>query len=170
VKKPAGQLIVDHENKNLDLEDDIIEYRRAMEKKTVKDLYETAFKVKNEPLYKNKDFYVVMTIKNEAVFRHPQTIMWARRSCPTPVYKQAVWKFHTQTDTLEFLWNIPDPLRYYHILRNRHEYLSHKEHQEMAKFVILMESGELLEWVKKENGEKKDAIIYKNKETKWSMN
>jgi hypothetical protein len=34
-----------------------------------------------------------------------------------------------------------------------------KECADLAKFVILMESGELLEWVKKENGEKRDAVI-----------
>ena len=46
-----------------------------------------------------------------------------------------------------------------------------KETAELAKFVILMENGELLKWVKKENGEKIDAVIrIENEEQACLMN
>jgi hypothetical protein len=48
---------------------------------------------------------------------------------------------------------------YYHIINNQLKYLNDKETAELAKFVILMERGELLQWVKKENGEKIDAVF-----------
>ena len=41
----------------------------------------------------------------------------------------------------------------------RCQYLNRKETNRLAQFVLMMESGSLLEWVKKENGELADAII-----------
>jgi hypothetical protein len=71
---------------------------------------------------------------------------------------------HT-TDTLEYLWSIPDQVLYWHIFNNQAQYIHDKECATLAKFVILMESGELLTWVKKENGELKDAVIKLQKES-----
>lgn len=100
-----------------------------------------------------------MLTKVERLGGVPHNMIFARRSCPTPVYRQSVWKFKNILDQLEFLWCIPDSILYNHILRKKESYLADKECAELAKFVILMESGELLEWVKRENNEKKDAII-----------
>lgn len=164
VKKTAGQVILDHNLKNYDLESDIIEYRRCMEPGIIDQIYDTARKSAKNDLYLHKDFYIVLITTNDRVLRMPKVITLARRSCPTPVYKQSVWKYHHFSDSLEFLWSIPDMLLYYHILKNKQKYLQDKECSELAKFVLLMESGELLEWVKKENGEKVDAIIRVNPE------
>ena len=163
-KKLAGEQILEHDNLRLEMEDDIIEYRRAMEPDIMKRIYNTAQEAKNKPNYINKDFYVVLLTTIDRVLRQPKVIPLARQSCPTPVYKQSVWKYKYASDTLEFLWSIPDSILYYHILRNQTKYLQDKECADLAKFVILMESGELLEWVKKENGEKLDAVIKINNE------
>lgn len=165
-KKTIGSQILEHDTKRLALEDDIIEYRKQMEPDILKKLYNTAFAVKDNDLYRNKYFYVVMLTINDKVLRTPRIVMLARRSCPTPVYNQAVWKFDHLTGTLEFLWSIPDSILYNHIIANPEKYINDKECSDTAKFVILMESGDLLKWVKKENKEKRDAVIFTTPQTK----
>lgn len=158
-KKLYGQVIQEHNQKNLQTEDDIIEYRQEIEKELVKNINQTAQKAKYDTLYAGKDFYIVMLMKVEKIGQATRSFVFARRSCPTPVYKQSVWKYHRNSDSLEFLWSIPDRILYWHIYHNIAKYFADKETSQLAKFVSLMESGELLEWIKKENGEKKDAII-----------
>ncbi len=166
-KKLAGQIIAEHNSLALDFEADIIEYRRAMEPDIMARLRDTAQKAKDKEGYVNKDFYIVLITIVDKVLRQPRIIPLARKSCPTPVYKQSVWKYKTITDGLEFLWSIPDAILYYHILNNQAKYVADKETAELAKFVILMENGELLRWVKKENGEKIDAVIKIDEETRY---
>ncbi len=163
-KKLAGQVIREHDAQGLDLEDDIIEYRRSMEPEIISRLYGTAENAKNQDGYRGRDFYVVLLMVADRVLRQPRLVYAARKSCPTPVYKQSVWKYQAGTGQLEPLWSIPDAILYYHILRNQAQYLNDKETAEIAKYVILMENGELENWVKKENGEKIDALIKINNE------
>lgn len=163
-KETYGQKIIKHQAKNLDLEDDIIEYRKQMERDVMQDIYRTAQTSKTHTLYQNRDFYIVLGFKVQKMGQAVQPLVWARRSCPTPVYKQAVFKYKHITGTLEFLWTIPDKILYYHILQNSHKYMANKETTDIAKFVVLMESGEMEKWVIRENGEKIDAIIKIKKE------
>jgi len=163
-KKLAGKIVLEHDALALDFEDDIIEYRRQMEPDIMARVHETAKKARTEDGYIGKDFYVVLITTVDRVLRQPRIILLARKSCPTPVYKQSVWKYKMVSDTLEFIWSIPDAILYYHILRNQQQFLNDKETADIAKFVILMENEELLDWVKKENGEKRDAVIKINKE------
>jgi hypothetical protein len=158
-KKLAGQIIHEHDSLALDFEADVIEYRQAMEPDIMARLYDTAQKAKDKDGYLGKDFYIVLIATIDPVLKQPRIIPLARKSCPTPVYKQSVWKYKSGSDTLEFLWAIPDAILYYHIINNQAKYLTDKETADLAKFVILMENGDLLRWVKKENGEKIDAVI-----------
>lgn len=161
-KKTAGQLIVEHDAKGLGFDDDVIEYRRQMEYQMMREIQDTAQRSKNHSKYLGKNFYVVMLNSVDKVLRQPRTVIFARESCPTPVYKQSVWKYCYNSDSLEFMWSIPDSILYYHIIQNKAKYLLDKECSDLAKFVVLMESGDLLDWVKKENGEKIDALINVN--------
>jgi hypothetical protein len=163
MKKKAGQIILEHDALRNTLDDDITEYRRAMEPDIINSILETAEKSKNQYPYINKDFYIVLLQTVDRVLKQPRNIVLARQSCPTPVFKQSVWKYRSFSDSLEFLWSIPDSLLYYHIINNAAQYLADEECRDLAKFTLLMESGELLTWVKKENGEKDDAVIL-NKE------
>lgn len=168
-KKLAGQVIREHDALALDLEDDIVEYRRAMEPDIMDNIYKAVDKARLKDGYFGKDFYIVLITTIDRVLRQPKIIPLARKSCPTPVYKQSVWKYKNVTGELEFLWSIPDSILYYHIINNQAKYLADKETQQLAQFVILMESGELLEWVKKENGEKIDAVIKLDNEEKTCL-
>lgn len=163
-KKLAGQIILEHDAQALNFDDDVIQYRRTMEPDIMVHLRSTADNAKDKDGYKGKDFYVVLITITDRVLRQPRLTYLARKSCPTPVYKQSVWKYKNFTGSLEFLWSIPDAILYYHILKNADKYLNDKETVDLAKFVLLMENGELLKWVKKENGEKIDAVIKINNE------
>ena len=158
-KKLAGQIVLEHDLERLELEDDIIEYRKRMEPSVMKDVQDCALKAKDHIGYINKDFYVVLIITTDRILRQPKFMKIARKSCPTPVYKQSVWKYRHLVNDLEFLWSIPSKELYYHILRNKYQFLNDRETQKLAQFVILMETGDLLKWVKKENGNKIDAVI-----------
>lgn len=163
-KKTYGQQINEHRAQNIGIEDDIIEYRRQMEPSVLDNISKTISTAKYSPLYRGKDFYIVLLMKKERIGEAPRTMVFARQSCPTPLYKQSVWKYHNSADSLEFLWSIPDTVLYWHIIRNAHTLINDKECSDLTKFVMLMESGELLRWVKKENGEKDDAVIKITKE------
>lgn len=158
-KKTYGSKILEHYAKDLTLDDDVIEYRRQLESDALKEIDSLIEKTKNNSLYRNKDFYIVMLTKMEKIGSVPHNYFLARQSCPTPVYRQAVWKYKHVSGVLEFLWCIPDAILYYHLFHNKQKYLADKECEDLTKFVILMESGELLEWVKRENHEKIDAVI-----------
>ncbi len=159
-KKTYGQVMNDHWSKEHTAEDNVREYSREIGKDVIKDIYRVIEESKNIDLYKNKDFYIVLGSKIQKFGQAFEPLVWARRSCPTPVYSQCVWKYHHLSGALEFIFNIPDRFRYYDMVKNSSKYLKgSKDESEQCKTVLLMESGELLTWVKKQNGEKIDAII-----------
>lgn len=161
-KKTVGQ-VAEEKYLSESLSDNPIEYRKVMEPEILANIWDTVAKSKTHTLYANRDFYIVLLFKWERSMKNvPRTFAFARRSCPTPTYKQAVWKYHHQSNTLEFLWTLPDALMYYHLIHNIATIP--KEQSELAKFCVLNEEGKLLEWVKRENGELKDAVIHIQKE------
>ena len=159
MKKTVGQQIQEHNNKGLELEDDVRAYTETMAPMLFQLLRDTADQASQHALYHNRDFYLVLVKNVDRILGQPKIQCWARRSCPTPVYKQDVFKYHHMSGELEFLWCIPSAIRYGHILCNMQKYMDNKETRRLAKFVYLMENGELLQWVKKQNGELPDAII-----------
>lgn len=163
-KKTVGRVIQENNDKNQVLEDDIRAYTEAMTPLIQQSLYDTAQQASKHDLYRNRNFYIVLVKNVDKVLGQPKIQCWARRSCPTPVYKQDVFKYHHVSGDLEFLWCIPSAERYWHIVHNKELYLTNKNTQRLAQFVLLMESGDLLNWVKKENGELPDAILSINKE------
>ncbi len=162
-RKSYGQTVLEHQEKNLALEDDPREYARSRGKDLWATIKEVADKSSKNELYLNRDFYIVVIHNIERMGGVARDRTFSRRSCPTPTYNQSVFKYNLFAD-IELLWSIPDMLRYHEILRNKVKYLADKFKRDRAKFVVLMESGELLEWVKKENGEKVDAVIKISKE------
>ena len=102
-KKTIGQRVLEHDYNNPGIEDDIHEYTRAMSSEIATQLLSLAHKTKDHDLYKNKDFYIVCTKRPDPVLRYPILKYWARRSCPTPAYRQDVYKYYHQTGHLVFL-------------------------------------------------------------------
>jgi hypothetical protein len=139
---------------------DVDDARSGWEKEILKNINETVEKTLIDPHFNNKDFYILVLFKVERLGQSPRSWTFARQSCPTPTYNQNVWKYNRVSGTLDFLWSIPNEMMYYYVLRNA--FNLPKENHEMVKFVTLMESGELLQWVLKENGEKPDGVIKEN--------
>ncbi len=107
---------------------------------------------------------MVLVTNKERLMQGIRSLVITRISCPTPVYSQSVWKYKRSTSELEYLWTIPGQALYMFILGNATKFLNDPETRQIAQYVLLMESGEMLEWVKRENGNKKDAVIRIKKE------
>lgn len=165
-KQTYGQKINNHIQEGHQLEDAVHEYGKPMGRDVMKLINEEAYRSSKLDQYANKDFYVCCAFKIQKVGQAIQPITYTRYSCPTPVYNLAVWKYHHLSQDLEYLFSIPSEWRYLDIISNSSDYLQDKEWKTTTNFVLLMESGQLLDWVKKENGELKDAVIKIDKEVK----
>lgn len=161
--KTFGQKIIDHRSQNHTADDHVIEYRRAMEKEII-DNINTAINraLADEQTYGNKNFYMVIKERIEPVSKMPQFRYFTRLSCPTPECSQSAWKYWYKDQRLEYLWTIPAPKLYFSLCKKAQKGTVAPDETLLAQFCLLMANGSLLQWVKKENGEKKDAIIYNN--------
>jgi hypothetical protein len=145
--------------KLMDLDDDIREYSKEDLKNMLPMIIEGCRERKGTGKFKLNNIFITITPRVNKNKMKIEPFPFYRVSCPTPVYKQIVYKYISSSDSLEYLWTIPDKIKYYHILNNKQRYYENKETRRLCQFVVLMESGELLKWVKKENGEKPDAAI-----------
>lgn len=139
------------------IEDDIRHAREKWEKDLIKNRDATIARTLQDPKFHNKNFYISIHFLKHRLVNEPGSLIVARHSCPTPVYNQAVYKYNRASNSLEFLWSIPDKIEYYWLLANLQNLPAEK--QDAAKFCHLMESGELEKWVIKENGNKPDGLI-----------
>jgi len=65
--------------------------------------------LKNGKKHFDDDFYIhVLFCKDRLIRDCRKNIFAAQRSCPTPFYDQAVYKYNKRDDNLEFLWVVPD--------------------------------------------------------------
>jgi len=130
-------------------------------------LHAVAAETAKQDYYTNIDFYLVLVPTNERTAEmEPEDFYFVRRSCPTPGYNQNVFKYHHTSGELEFLWSIPRKSRYWQLYANRNKYMTDPVLKSRTAFVVSMETGKLLEWVAKENGEdlsKPKAVIKINK-------
>jgi hypothetical protein len=131
--------------------DNIAQYRANVEKDLSDNIRNVIVRAQALPSFKNTDFYIVMLMEPATLGTPPRTYVKALSYCPRPEQQQTVWKYHYKTEGLEFLWSIPNRLQYYQIVANPQEYLSKGETAALAKTVLLMESGELWQWVLREN-------------------
>lgn len=155
----VGQLISKNNQVEHSFDDSIQEYSRAMSPNLMKQLQEDVELAKKHPKYENKDFYITAYQFKDRMLGQYTWKAFVRLSCPTPYCNQTTFKYHKDSGELEFLWTIPNINRYFHILQHRDAYLQDPRWMRIAQWVILMESGALLEWVKKQNGGKPDAVI-----------
>lgn len=159
--KTVGQIVQENNDKHIiiDADHDVRDYSRAMEQDLLNGLWNVIGESQNTSLYRNRDFYIVLVKNVDHLLGQPKFQFMVRRSCPTPVYKQDVFKYHHISGSLEFLWTIPSKVRYESILKNKNHYLTDNNWRRIVQFVSMMESGELLDFAKKENGELPDAIL-----------
>jgi hypothetical protein len=106
----------------------------------------------------NQDFFVVVLTKKEPLMQNViRNYFFARVTCPTPEWDQAIFKYHHKDDYLQFLWVLPskDTCEYLKI----NALILPDEEKALLNFVLLLEDGSLLRYAKKENKEQKDSII-----------
>jgi len=98
------------------------------------------------------DFYVVALTKKERLMDNVIRIyFFARLSCPTPEYDQAVYFYDRKLDKIEFLWVVP----------SKHTCEMYKqdilqvptEERQLLKYVLDFEDGTLLKYAKLRNNE-----------------
>lgn len=163
-KVTVGQLIQEHDAKNIGLEDSVQEYTAAMSPEIMQTIYETVEAAKKTPSYAGKNFYIQVFHFVEPIFRKPIVKVFARFSCPTPGFNQSTFKYYAATDDLRFLFTLPEKDIYQYIVDNAREFLDDPVRRSIAEFVFADKTGELLKFVQKENGDKPDAVIYNCKE------
>jgi hypothetical protein len=166
MNKKIGEILAEHDAKDIILEDDIRAYsQQAMQDQYIQMQSMVAEGTKKYP-YVNRNFYMVLVPLNERMMENkPKYWMGARLTPPTPAYKQIVFKYHYLSGELEYLWTIPSHKTYWNLWHNRAKYLQSDDPEEkrLCQFVVMMESGDLERWVQKENGEKPDGLIIMNK-------
>ena len=150
----------------------------------------TAYHTAQKEAFAKRDFYLVVLYTPNKAFKpdcqcpesalkggvcehkkQVRDLVWPRISCPTPVYNQHVFKYVYETKKIEYLWTIPTQQKYYYYLRNAKELMQDTLHSQQVQFCMLMESGQLLDWVKKENGEtgKEPMMVLRPKDTEASI-
>lgn len=127
-------------------------------------------KAQQKPQFYHKDFYLLPMLRVNMIERapedmnlyivpvlvHGQRLKAAcifRESIPTPVYEQSVFLYHHQSMSWEFMWNIPIKSKHQEYIQNYMQYIKDPEQRRQADMCMMFESGQLLEWVKKENKE-----------------
>jgi hypothetical protein len=134
---------------------DPIEIRQEMQKEYLDNLIQCVIDHRQKI---SGDFYVVILTKNEKllpnVFRN---YFFARSSCPTPDYDQAVFRFHADSEEIVFLWCIPSKDACIHLKENA--VLVAPEERELLSCVLDFSDGTLYKFAKKLNREQADSNI-----------
>ena len=105
-----------------------------------------------------EDFYIVVLTKKERLMPNVlRNYFFARVSCPTPDYDQAVYRYDTKDEDIEFLWVIPskDTCE----LMKLNALMIHPSEKELLKYVLEFYDGTLMKTSKKLNGESKNSPI-----------
>jgi len=109
----------------------------------------------------NEDFYIVSIFQHDKLLtRVMKNPFVARRSCPTPHYDEAVYKYTASEDRIQFLWVLPD-IKVANYLVNNYLTLRDDERQ-LADFVLKHLNNELLYTAMKLNNEFPDNEILKS--------
>jgi hypothetical protein len=114
----------------------------------------------------NKDkfassFYVVVITKKERLLENViRNYFFARVSCPTPDYDQAVYFYDAKAEQLSFVWVLPDKETSMMLLQNWGKVAP--EERDLLQFVIDFSSGKLFWLAKKLNGEQETSPLLEN--------
>lgn len=163
-KKTAGQIVAEA-NANIDqyFYENYLDFKKTNSQKLMEAIHENIRLDKDGPTFAGKDFFINVLHVIDAGLGRPVNKIWTVWDCPTPIYKQSVFKFHRQGERLEFLWSIPSKQRVDDVVKDPTKYLFDKKHGDWAKMALLYRSGELHKWAKKQLGDKIDNIIISHK-------
>lgn len=104
------------------------------------------------------NFYMVVITKKEPLMPNVlRNYFFARRSCPTPDYDQAVYKYDARDETIEFLWVIPSKWTCLYLREHAKEVVA--EEWSLLSYVLKFANGELWNLAKQLNNEQKDSPV-----------
>jgi hypothetical protein len=145
----------DPNTRNRAFENEMLEQRRLYSQEIWLKLLKMASQAALESAFARKDFYISLSFVRDGDKDVRKPVPFIRHTCPTPLYNQAAFKYNHRSGDLQFLWNLPSEMRYWQIFRNKEHYLAKDDEimKNTCKFIILHQSGELFNWVIKENKE-----------------
>lgn len=114
----------------------------------------------NKGKYENNFYVVVLTKKERLLENVIRNYFFARSTCPSPDYDQAVYYYNSKAEELSFIWVIPDRETSIILMKNWHQVAP--EERELLQFVIDFASGKLLWMCKKFNGEQDASPLLEN--------
>lgn len=104
------------------------------------------------------DFFVVVITKKERILDNVlRNYFLYRCTCPTPEWDQAVYKYHRQSDHIEFLWVVPSKDTCNYMIDNA--ITIDKDQRELLNFVLDFNDGTLLQRAKNLNSEGVNVIL-----------
>jgi len=153
-RKTVGELSLDLSKKAPDAQNAIDQMREQLS-----EYEENVLKcIKNNRNKYEKEFYVVVLTKKERLMQNVlRGFYFARKTCPTPDYDQAVYRYTKSGDHLEFLWVIPSADTV-NLMKNNVAYVPSDQYA-LLGFVLKFVDGTLLDFAKKQNKEKRDSNI-----------
>ena len=104
------------------------------------------------------NFYIVVLTKKERLMKNVlRNFFMGRKTCPTPEWDQAVYKFDRKSDSIEFMWVVPAKDVCIYMTENCLE-IPYGD-RELLGFVMDYNDGTLLRLSKKLNGEQGDSPL-----------
>ena len=98
---------------------EVRELSKEMNKGYMDTLKDTAIDGKKK--YTDTFYVVVLTKRERLISKVLRNFFYARQSCPTPSYEQAVYKFNSKDEVLTFLWMIPSKQLCKDMFKQRHD-------------------------------------------------
>lgn len=126
---------------------DPIELQRSMQEDYFDELVECVSR--NKSSFDGNFFIVVITKKERLMPNVIRNYFFARNSCPTPDYDQAVYRYHAQDELIEYLWCIPDKQTCLLLKENALEV----QEKDLLQHVLDFADGSLFALAKKLNSE-----------------
>jgi len=149
----AGKIIKDHMEKTWDEKDGMtpMDYAQMKTPKYIEELVDAA--ERGRKLYKG-DFYIDVQKKEETIFKGKRVFkdnFIPKKACPTPNDDQDVYVYKRMSDTIEYLWSVPDRNTVDYLIENA--LLIPKEQKQLLGFCMDYKDGTLKKRAMELNGE-----------------
>ncbi len=156
-KKTVGAASLEALQKSVDTRDPI-ELQRSMQEAYIDELRECVDKHVSSF---DGDFFVVVITKRERILTNVlRNYFFARHSCPTPDYDQTVFRFKSATESIEYLWCIPDRETCLTFLENKNSIAS--DEQGLLEHIIDFSDGTLFNLCQRLNNEQRFSPFLEN--------
>lgn len=151
-KSTIGSLVNEIREKDQETRDPI-ELQRELQKNYLDELVTCV--LKDRANY-DGDFYVVVLTKRERLMQEVmRNYFFSRKSCPTPDYDQALYRYNAQAEEIEYIWCIPDR-ETCRIFKENALRIVPEEH-ELLQHVLDFADGTLYRLAKSLNNEEMDS-------------